>query len=188
MPAGERYVPQEQRRHHHDAQRPEVVDQVGLHRWRMAQGDEEQEVEAEQAVDPESQRAEGHAPLAEVEARERQRDQAADQQREPGEQKGRHVRQGHTECGEGGPQRDRAQGKEVGVHADRLPCRACIEVSAASHARHCVVMRSSQRHRTIAACSMSIWSGSTRVAVTVPPPRRSRWPSRPKACLGVCAR
>ena len=114
---------QEQRREHDDEQRPEVVDEVGLDRRGVAQGDEQQEVEAEQAVDAERQRRRRHPPLP----RQRPGRHAADHQRQPGEEKRRHVAEGDAERGQGRPERDRAEREQGRAHrraAGRLSARS----------------------------------------------------------------
>ncbi len=125
---------QEHRRQHDDEQRPQIVDEVGLERRRVAQGDEEQEVEAEQAVDAEGERRPGHAPLA----RERPGRHAADDQRQAGEQERRHVRERDAERGERRPECDRAEREECSAHRDR---------AAADRGRRALSARSATRAR-----------------------------------------
>jgi hypothetical protein len=117
VPGVQRDPGQEQRRQHHHAQRPEVVDQVGLHRRRGAQRHEQQEVKAEQAVDADQQRGQRHPPLAQAETRQRQGDQAAHQQAQAGEQERGQVGQFHAQRGQRAPQGDGGQGQQVGFHA-----------------------------------------------------------------------
>ena len=87
---------------------------MGLHRRRVAQGDEEQEVVAKQAIHAQAQRGQRYPPLAQVKPRQRQGDQAAAQQRQPREQERRHMRQRHTQGRQCGPQADGAQGRQRG--------------------------------------------------------------------------
>ena len=65
-----------ERRQHDDQQRPEVLQQVDLHRRRMAQGGEEQGVRAENATNAHGEGPGRHGPVPDLD----QADQAADGQ------------------------------------------------------------------------------------------------------------
>ena len=91
MRPAQRHARQQHGSQHHDEQRPQVVDQVGLHRRRMAQGDEQQEVVGKQPIHPQRQCAQWNAPLARIAQHQWPGRHTADQQRNAGEQKGRHM-------------------------------------------------------------------------------------------------
>ena len=94
---------QQHRRQHHDQQRPQVIDQIGLHRRRILQPDKEQKVVAKQAIDTQRQGGQRHPPRRQPEARQRQRNQPAHHQRQAGEQKRRHMAQRHPQAGQAAP-------------------------------------------------------------------------------------
>ena len=106
-----------QRCQHDDEQRPQVVDQVHFDAWGQPQADEQQEVKAKQREHAKRQRAVRNLPQAFVPDDKRNRQQAADHQRDASQQKRRQVLQRHAECGECGPQSDRAQRVQIGLHA-----------------------------------------------------------------------
>ena len=112
MPRAHRDAGQDHRREHDDEERPEVVDEVRLHRRGKTQRDEEQEVKTEQPVDAERERARRDAPRAEpVYAA-----QAAHEQRGAGEQERRPGAQAQAQRGEHAPEGDgRQRGEEGGA-------------------------------------------------------------------------
>ena len=129
MRQAQRHTGQHHRREHHDEQRPQVVDEVGLHRRGMAQRDEQQKVVRKQAVHAQRQRAQRDAPLCRVTKHKRPGRHAADDERNACEQEGRNVGEGHPQGSERGPQRNGAQGIEVGLHGAELTRARCGESS-----------------------------------------------------------
>ena len=91
MRAAQGHVGQEQRCQHHHEQGPQVVDQVGLDRWRMAQRQKQQKMKAKQPINAERQRGARNPPRSKVKIRQRQGNHTADQQGQPGQQKGWHM-------------------------------------------------------------------------------------------------
>ena len=137
----QRHAGQHHRGQHHDEQGPQVVDEVGLHRRRMPQRDEQQKVVRKQTIDTQRQRAHGNAPLRWIAQHKGPGRHAADDERDAGEQEGWNVRERHAQRGERGPQGDGAQGVEIGLQGRRR------------HAPTVCVL-----HRTPSSCSTGISS------------------------------
>jgi hypothetical protein len=115
---------EKQRRQHHHEQRPQVVHQVGLDGGRVAQRDEEQKVKTEEAVHAEGQRGGRDAPLPPVPEHKGQGQRAAGQQRDTGQQKGRHMFERHPERGKQGPEGDGTECVKIGWHAASIKAAA----------------------------------------------------------------
>ncbi len=86
----------------------------------MAQRNEQQEVVRKQAIHTERQCAQWNAPLRRVTQHKRPGWHAADDERNAREQERWNVGERDTQRGEGGPQRDGAQGVQVGLHGAEL--------------------------------------------------------------------
>jgi hypothetical protein len=106
---------QQHRREHDDQQRPEIVDEIRFDRRCAPQGEKQQQVKTEQAIDAEQQRRGTDPPLAPR----RRRKHTGSAQRKPKQEKRWHVRQAHGEQGEQAPQRDGAKGENGGRHDRR---------------------------------------------------------------------